>query len=341
MEKRLDEIVRCLGGRVEGDPAVVVSQVASLESAKAGQIAFLSTPKFLSQLRVTQASAVILSPRFSEATSLARIIHPNPYAYYARVVALLNPVSHGFSGIAPSAVVSSELPASANIGAQAVVGKRVKLGENVTVYPGCVIGDDVFIDDDTLLYPRVVVYNDCRIGKRTIIHSGTVIGGDGFGFAKEGDSWVKIPQIGRVIIGDDVEIGVNTAVDRGALDDTVIGNGVKLDNLIQIAHNVQIGDYSAMAGCSGIAGSTKVGKRCTIGGAGMIAGHIELADDVHVSGGTLIAKSLKTPGVYTGVYPMETHAEWLHNASQIRRLAQLSKRIAELEKKLNQLGEES
>ncbi|MDR2508208.1 MAG: UDP-3-O-(3-hydroxymyristoyl)glucosamine N-acyltransferase [Candidatus Accumulibacter sp.] len=341
MEKRLDEIVRCLGGRVEGDPAIVVSQVASLESAKTGQIAFLSTPKFLDQLRVTRASAVILSPQFAETTSLARIVHPNPYAYYARVVALLNPVLHGFSGIDRSAVVLSELPASANIGAQTVIGKRVQFGENVTVYPGCVIGDDVFIDDDTLLYPRVVVYNDCRIGKRTIIHAGTVIGGDGFGFAKEGDAWVKIPQIGRVIIGDDVEIGVNTAVDRGALDDTVIGNGVKLDNLIQIAHNVQIGDHSAMAGCAGIAGSTKVGKRCTIGGAGMIGGHIELADDVHVSGGTLIAKSLKTPGVYTGVYPMEMHGEWLHNATQIRRLAQLSKRIAELEKKFDQSGEKS
>ncbi|MDR1276342.1 MAG: UDP-3-O-(3-hydroxymyristoyl)glucosamine N-acyltransferase [Candidatus Accumulibacter sp.] len=336
---RLDEIADRFGGRIEGDGSVVVHQVASLESARSGQLAFLTAPKFLPLLKATLASAVIVPPQFSAETALPRIVHANPYACYARVVALLNPVSHEFSGVDPSAVVQSEIPPSTRVGALAVVGRRVELGENVTIYPGCVVGDDVSIGDDSILYARVVVYSNCRIGKRAILQSGAVIGGDGFGFAKDGDSWVKIPQIGRVVIGDDVEVGVNTAVDRGALDDTVIGNGVKLDNLIQIAHNVQVGDNTAMAGCAGIAGSTKIGERCTFGGAAMISGHIEIGDDVHISGGTFVAKSLGKPGVYTSIFPLGTHEEWLRNAVQIRRLARLAERVAELEKKIKPTGE--
>ena len=314
---RLEEIVSLLGGFLEGDGSVVVSQVATLASASEGQIAFLANPKYRKQLQSSRASAVIVPPQYSGDTTLPRIVHKNPYAYYARVVALLNPRDMGPHGVSSSAVVKSGVPASARILENVVVGSHVSIGENVTLFPGCVVG------------------------KRAVIHAGAVIGSDGFGFAKDGEHWIKIPQIGRVVIGDDVEIGANTSIDRGALDDTVIGDGVKLDNQIQIAHNVVIGDHAAMAGCVGIAGSTTIGRRCTIGGAGMIVGHIELADDVHVSAGTLVSKSLRQPGQYTSIYPFETHHEWLRNAAQIKRLAKLAERVAELEKKLEQMESKS
>ncbi|WP_313953980.1 UDP-3-O-(3-hydroxymyristoyl)glucosamine N-acyltransferase [Accumulibacter sp.] len=331
---RLDEIVAHLGGVVEGDGSVVVSQVGSLLSAGEGCIAFLVSPKYRQQLKKTQAAAVIVPPQFSSETSLPRIVHPNAYAYYARVAALLNPPLKRRPGVHRGAVVKSELPPSASIGENVVIGETATIGENVTLHPGCVIGDGVSIGDDSLLYPNVVIYDGCVIGKRAIIHAGAVIGGDGFGFAKEGERWLKIPQIGRVVIGDDVEIGVNTSVDRGALDDTVIGDGVKLDNQIQIGHNVIIGDHAAMAGCVGIAGSTRIGRRCTVGGAGMIIGHLELADDVHISAGSMVTRNLPHAGQYTSIFPLEAHQEWLHNAAQIRRLARLAERVAELEKKL-------
>lgn len=338
---RLDEIVARLGGSLSGDGSVRVNQVGTLAHARPGQISFLTNPKYRQQLKDTSASALILPPQFSADTTLPRIIHPNAYAYYARVVSLLNPPQVRPSGIHSSAVVQSDVPGSVSIGENVVVGRGVVLGERVTLYPGCVIGDRVTIADETLLYPNVVVYHDCVIGCRVVIQAGAVIGGDGFGFAREGDRWIKIPQIGRVVIGDDVEIGANTSIDRGALDDTIIGDGVKIDNQIQIAHNVVIGEHSAMAGCVGIAGSTKIGRRCTVGGAGMIVGHLELADDVHVSAGTMVTKSLRKPGQYTSIYPIEGHESWLHNAAQIKRLASLSERVAELEMKLKSMEKSS
>lgn len=331
---RLEEIVARLGGQLEGDPSVVVSQVATLASAGAGQIAFLANPKYRQQLQATRASAVIVPPKFAGDTELPRIVHQNSYAYYARVAALLNPPEARPAGVHPSAVIHTAVPETARIGENVVIGRNATIGENVTLYPGCVIGDGVSIGADSVLYPNVVVYRDCVIGSRAVVHAGAVIGSDGFGFAKEGERWIKIPQLGRVVIGDDVEIGANTSIDRGALDDTVIGDGVKLDNQIQIAHNVVVGDHAAMAGCVGIAGSARIGRRCTIGGAGMIVGHIELADDVHVSAGTMITKSLHQPGQYTGVFPFEAHEEWLRSAAQMRRLTKLAERVAELEKKL-------
>ncbi len=329
---RLDEIVARLGGVLQGDGSVVVSQVGTLAAARAGQIAFLANPKYRQQLQTTDATAVIVPPQFAADTSLPRIVHANSYAYYARVVALFNPSPQRTPGIHPTAVVHSELPESVSIGENVVVGEGASFGENVTVYPGCVIGDGVFVGEGSLLYPNVVIYRDCIIGKRAVIQAGAIIGGDGFGFAKEGEHWIKIPQIGRVVIGDDVEIGANTSIDRGALDDTIIGDGVKIDNQIQIAHNVTIGDHSALAGCVGIAGSTKIGRRCTVGGAGMIIGHLDLADDVHISAGSMVTKSLRKPGQYTSIYPLEAHDAWLQNAAQIKRLAKLAERVAELEK---------
>jgi len=334
---QLTEIVARLGGSLEGDGSVVVTQVGTLASAGAWQIAFLTNPKYRQQLQSTRAAAVIVPPQFASDTSLPRIVHQNAYAYYARVVALLNPQGLRTAGVHPSAVVDSKVPSSASIGANVVIGADVVIGENVTVSPGCVIGDGVSIGDDSLLYPNSVIYHHCVIGRRAVIQAGAVIGSDGFGFAKEVECWIKIPQIGRVIIGDDVEVGANTSIDRGALDDTVIGNGVKLDNQIQIAHNVVIGDHSALAGCVGVAGSTKIGRRCTVGGAGMIIGHLDIADDVHISAGTMVTKSLHKPGQYTSIFPLEAHEDWLHNAAQIKRLAKLAERVSELEKKLEQM----
>ena len=221
---RLGEIVARLGGQLEGDASVVVSQVATLASAGSGQIAFLANPKYRQQLQATRASAVIVPPKFAGDTELPRIVHQNSYAYYARVAALLNRPEARPAGVHPSAVIHTAVPETARIGENVVIGRNVTIGENVTLSPGCVIGDGVSIGADSVLYPNVVVYRDCVIGSRAVVHAGAVIGSDGFGFAKEGGRWIKIPQLGRVVIGDDVEIGANTSIDRGALDDTVIGD---------------------------------------------------------------------------------------------------------------------
>lgn len=334
---RLDEIVARLGGELLGEPSVLVSRVAPVDVAAPGCITFLTNPKYRKALADTAASAVVLAPSAVDLTDRPRIVHANPYAYYARLVALLNPAPPAEPGAHPSAVVMSPLPASVSVGPQAVIGQRVRIGERVRIGAGSVIGDDVVIGDDSLLHPRVTIASGCQVGARAVFQSGAVIGGDGFGFAREAGQWVKIPQVGRVVLGDDVEVGANTTIDRGALEDTVIGNDVKIDNQIQIAHNVRIGDHTAIAGCVGIAGSTKIGARCTIGGAAMIIGHLDIGDDVHVSAGTMIAKSLPEPGHYTGSFPMDTHDEWRRNAARIRHLDDLHRKVRELEKQLSTL----
>lgn len=333
---RLSEIARRLGAQLVGDD-VLVSRVAPLETAGADAISFLANPKFRRHLDATRAAAVILSPKHADATVLPRLLHQNPYACYARVVALLNPADVPVSGIHPNAVVATTIPGSASIGPGAVVEAGARIGERVVIGANAVIGERAEIGDDSVIEAGVVIRHDCHLGKRALVHAGAVIGTDGFGFAKDGDDWVKIPQIGRVVIGDDVEIGACTSIDRGALDDTRIGNGVKLDNQIQVAHNVSIGDYTAIAGCVGIAGSTRIGSRCTIGGAAMIIGHLEICDGVHVSAGTLISKSIQKPGHYTGVFPVDSHDSWLHNAAQLRHLNTLANRVRELENRLQQL----
>src|SRR5687767_2627455 len=300
----LGQIASRLGGRLVGDPQTLIGQVGSLEHAAAGQIAFFNSKKLESKLQQTRASAVILAPESEKLTKLPRIVCDNPYAYFARVSQLFNPVVLQASGVHPSAVVS----------------ETARLGRNVSIGAGCVIGDDVVIGDESCLYPRVVLYPGCVLGKRVVVHAGAVIGADGFGIARDEDRWVKIPQIGGVRIGDDVEIGANTTIDRGALDDTVIEEGVKLDNQIQVGHNVRIGAHSAIAGCVGIAGSAEIGAHCTIGGAAMIHGHIRIVDHVHVSAGTLISRSILKPGTYTGIYPFDAHDAWKRTAASLRRL---------------------
>ncbi|NJD25501.1 MAG: UDP-3-O-(3-hydroxymyristoyl)glucosamine N-acyltransferase [Betaproteobacteria bacterium] len=334
----LAEIAARLGGDVLGDGQTAVARVATLASAGEGDIAFLANRKYKAQLQSTRASAVIVAPDAADGFAGPRIVTGNPYAYYARVAALLNPAEAGFAGVDASAVVASSLPADAAIAANVSIGREVTLGAGVVIHAGCVIGDRVAIGDCSILYPNVTIYHGCRIGARAILHSGAVIGADGFGFAPEGKAWIKIPQTGGVVIGDDVEIGANTTVDRGALDDTVIGDGCKIDNLVQIAHNCIIGSNTVLAGCTGVAGSVTMGEHCIVGGAGMIAGHVTLAPGTTISGGSLVMKSINQPGLYTSVFPLDSHDEWIRNAAHIRRLSHLAERVSELEKKLKEMA---
>lgn len=342
LEKRkaftLGQIVRRLGGELIGSADIRIHQVAALESAGAGEITFVAQSRYLAQLGKTGASAVIVGTDARDATRLPRIVVGNPYAYYALVAGLLNPAEAVRPGIHRSAVVekSARVAKSAQIGPHAVIAKGAQIGARVVIGAGCFVGANSRVGADTRLYANVTVYHNCVIGLRGIVHSGAVIGSDGFGIANDGGVWKKIPQIGGVHIGDDVEIGANTTIDRGALENTVIGNGVKLDNLIQIAHNVSIGDHTAIAACAGIAGSAKIGKNCALGGASMIYGHITLGDHINVSAGTLVMKSLDQPGTYTGVYPFSEHKRWLKNASNLRRLDELVARVRDLENRLEQ-----
>lgn len=335
----LGEIVAHLGGELLGDAQTQIDQVAALETAQARNISFFATKRLKKHLDATLAGAVILSRENCEATQKARIICSNPSAYFARVTALLNPLDPAVPGVHPTAVVEQDavIAASASVGPFVHIGSGARIGERVVIGSGCDIGAKVEIGDDARLYPRVVVYHRCLLGERVIVHSGAVIGADGFGLAQEEGRWLKIPQIGRVVIGNDVEIGANTTIDRGALEDTVIEEGVKLDNLIQVAHNVHIGAHSAMAGCVGIAGSARIGRHCTVGGAGMILGHLQIADNVSVSSGTLITKSINKPGAYTSAMPFSSHELWLKNAAHLRHLDSMADKIRQLEQKITEL----
>ncbi|MGH8703802.1 MAG: UDP-3-O-(3-hydroxymyristoyl)glucosamine N-acyltransferase [Burkholderiales bacterium] len=318
----LGEIASQLGGRVAGDAGVLIRQVGSLERAGNGQIAFLSNPKYRSRLAATRASAVVLAPEAESLTALPRIVCDEPYAYFARLSQLFNPLTVQAPGVHASAIVAPS----------------ARLGARVSIGAGCVIGDDVSIGDDSCLYPRVVVYHGCRIGARAILHSGAVIGADGFGIANQGGRWLKIPQIGRVVIGDDVEIGANTTIDRGAIDDTLIEDGVKLDNQIQIGHNCRVGAHTAMAGCVAVAGSADIGRHCTIGAGALILGHLTICDHVNVSADTVISRSIRKAGTYTGMFPFDDNESWARNTALVRHLAELAERVRALEKRPRRKG---
>jgi UDP-3-O-[3-hydroxymyristoyl] glucosamine N-acyltransferase len=345
MTIRLKELVESLGGQLIGDADTQVTGIAPLSDASASQITFLSNPKFRPQAAQTQAAAIILSAADDAVVGAdyhgARIVAANPYAYFARAAqffAARNAIPV-IPGIHPAATVdpAAQVAATAYIGANAVVGAGASIGDKVQVGAGCVIGRGVAIGEGSYLHPNVTIYDACQIGRRAIVHSGVVIGADGFGFANDGGAWVKIPQTGRVLIGDDVEIGANTTIDRGALADTVIEEGVKLDNQIQIAHNCHIGAHTAIAACAGIAGSARIGKYCSIGGAAMIHGHITIVDHVHVSAGTLALRSISEPGQYTGFYPIAKHGDWEKSAALVRNLNTMREKIRALEKSIKQL----
>jgi UDP-3-O-[3-hydroxymyristoyl] glucosamine N-acyltransferase len=314
----LAQLASRLGGRVDGNPDVLISQVGSLERAGPGQIAFLSNPKYRARLEGTRASAVILGEAMGQLTALPRIVCANPYAYFARVSQIFNPATTQAPGVHATAVISP----------------GARLGLRVSIGAGCVVGEGVTIGDDSCLYPGVVVYPGCRIGARAILHSGVVIGADGFGIARDEGRWLKIPQVGAVAIGDDVEIGANTTIDRGTMDDTVIGDGVKLDNQIQIGHNCRIGAHTAMAGCVAVAGSADIGSHCTIGAGALILGHLSICDHSDISADTVISRPIRKPGTYTGMFPADDNESWARNTAVVRHLADLADRVRALEQRL-------
>ena len=325
----LREIVAQLGGEAVGEASAPLTGVATLDSAGPAHIAFLANPKYRALLATTRAGAVIVGPGDRDATRMPRIVCDNPYAYYARTVALFHPERAARPGVHPTAFVApgARVGKAVEIGPFVVIGEGASVGDGAAIGAHSVLGENVSVGAGTRLYPRVTIYDGCTVGARCILHSGVVIGSDGFGMAREEGRWLKIPQVGGVRMGDDVEVGANTTIDRGALDDTVIGEGVKLDNQIQVAHNVVIGPHTVIAGCTGIAGSVTIGRDCMIGGGVGIAGHISICDKVTVSGFTFVTKSITEPGTYTSGLPAVPHAEWLRNAVHFRHLDELARRV--------------
>ncbi len=348
MGTRLGQLVERLGGQLAGDPNLEVIGIAPLAEAGVSHISFLSNSKFRNQAAHSAAAALILSPNddaFVAATyGGARIVTNNPYAYFARAAqhfAAENEVAPE-PGIDPSASIGqgAQIDHSAHVGPHVTIGAGAVIGAACVIDAGCVIGREAVIGAGTHLFANVTFHARCQIGRRGIIHSGAVIGTDGFGFASEGGVYIKIPQTGRVMIGDDVDIGANTTIDRGALADTVIEDGVKLDNQIQIGHNCHIGAHTAMAGCVGVAGSAKIGKHCTFGGAAMVLGHLTIADHVHISSGSMVSRSILEAGQYTGFYPLAKNADWEKSAAIVRNLATMRDKIRALEKTIKTLTEE-
>ncbi len=319
MALSLGQIIESLGGRLVGDPHHLIQKLAPLDTAQADALSFLSNPKYQSQLATTQAGCVIVSPAVADITDArtALIVADNPYHYFARLTQLwrqhtrLNdePLVHASAVIHPLAQVH----ATARIGPLCVIERGARIGANTWLKSGITVGED------------------CHIGERCIVHAGVVIGADGFGFALFEGCWEKIEQLGAVRIGNDVEIGANTCIDRGALDDTVIEDGVKLDNLVQIGHNVHVGANTAMAGCAGVAGSARIGANCTVGGGAIVLGHLELADGVHISAASVVMRSIRQPGQYSGVFPIDDNASWEKNAATLRQLHRLRDRVKSLE----------
>ena len=332
----LADIAARFGGEIVGDATVRIMQVATLETAGAQHVSFFSNPRYRRSLDQTNAGAVLVSREAAEATDRPRIVCDDPYAYFARLSTFLNPTEAAVAGTHPSASVdpTATVDPSCSIGALVAIGPGAIIGARTLIQSGSSIGAKVRIGADCRIYANVSIYHDCVIGERVILHSGAVIGADGFGIAMEDGRWKKIPQIGRVLIGNDVEVGANTTIARGALDDTVLEEGVKLDNQIQIGHNCRIGAHTAIAGCVGIAGSTRIGRYCRIGGSAMIGGHLEIVDNVEISGATSVPKSLLKAGTYTSLVPISLHQDWLKNASHIRHLDSLATRVKELEARL-------
>jgi UDP-3-O-[3-hydroxymyristoyl] glucosamine N-acyltransferase len=332
----LGELAEVLGATLRGAQDRTITGLATLQEAGPAQLSFLANPQYRKYLADTQAGAVLLKEADADAFDGDALIVPDPYLAYARISHLFDPKPKAAAGIHPTAVVAEDatIDPSASIGPGAVIESGARIGAGVTIGAHCFIGARCVIGDGGWLAPRVTLYHDVRIGQRVVIQSGAVLGGEGFGFANEKGVWQKIAQIGGVIVGDDCEIGVNTAVDRGALADTVLGNGVKLDNQIQIAHNVQIGDHTAMAACVGISGSTRIGKHCMLAGGVGLVGHIDICDNVFITGMTMVTRSITEPGSYSSGTAMQPAAEWRKSAARIRQLDDMSRRLQHVEKHL-------
>lgn len=336
---RLKEIALLINADLKGDSDCLINGIMTLQNAKNGQIAFLDNKRYLKYLPFTKASAVILRPEHSaHAPSACHVLSTDdPYLAFAKVAKLFERQRECIVGIHPTAIIGKDckIHPSVSIAAFCVMDKNVCLEENVIIGPGCCIGEGVSIGANSRLEANVTLYADTVIRERVIIHSGSVIGGDGFGLAKEKESWVKIPQLGKVEIASDVEIGANVTIDRGALEDTFIGKGVKLDNQIQIGHNVHIGSNTAIAGCTGIAGSTRIGKNCMIGGGVCINGHINITDNVIITGMSSVVHSISTPGVYSSTQSIQPQREWQKNSIRFRQLDKIVRRVRKIETFIN------
>lgn len=338
----LAELTEGLDIVIQGDPKCVIKGIATIQDAQPGQIAFLVNPLYKKYLSTTQASAVILSAEDAEGCPVNALITRNPYYIYAKIAAFFDPRSIPQPGIHPTVIVGKncEIDPSASIAANCVIGDGVKIGARVNIGPGCTIGECSKIEQDARIDANVSIYDRVKIGQRVHLSSGAVVGSDGFGLAKDKGAWLKVPQIGAVVLEDDVEVGANTTIDRGAIDNTVIAKGAKLDNLIQVGHNVRVGENTAIAGCVAIAGSATIGKNCIIGGCTGIAGHITIADNVVITGGTEVSKSIREPGIYSsGVGGVVTNIERRKNTARLHRLDHLMQRVKELESAMADLTE--
>ena len=334
MSRTIAELAELVGGTVRGDGSLCIDSVATLAGAGEGQISFLANPRYRKQLDSSRASAVIIAPAEARNWDGNAIIVADPYLAYAKIATILSERTRHPSGIHPHASVNSaaEIHSSAYIGSHVVVEEGAVIGAGACIGPGCVIGRHVEIGADSTLVANVTINEGCQLGERALIHPGVVIGSDGFGLANDEGRWVKVPQLGRVILGKDVEVGANTTIDRGAIEDTIIEDGVKLDNLIQVAHNVHIGENTAIAACTGIAGSTRIGKNCAIAGGVGILGHLEIVDGVTVTAMSLVTRSIKRPGVYSSGTPLEENRHWHRNYARFKQLDDMARRIKELEK---------
>ena len=335
----LSQITAALGGQWQGED-ISVAAVQPLADATADHISFLANPKYKAEVAESSAGALIVSPKLAaEFVGRNLIVADDPYLYFAKVARLFSPRQQAVAGVHPTAVIeaTARVPAGCEIGAHVYIGGHTVLGEGCRILAGAVVEHDCVLGDEVVLHPNSVIYHGCTLGDRVEIHGGSVIGADGFGLAFAGDSWFKIPQTGGVRLGDDVEIGANSMIDRGAMADTVGGKGTKIDNQVQIGHNCHIGEHTVIAACAGISGSTKIGSYCIIGGAAMFVGHIEIADKTTIGGGTAVTHSIKEPGHYATCYPLQTHKEWARNAVHVRHLSEMAKKIKQLEQQLDTL----
>ena len=335
---RLADLAEHLGAEVHGDGNIAITGLASMSTARKGQITFLSNSHYNEQLLACQASAVVLTEEnLPFCQHLPALVVKDPYISYARMAQLLDSTPQPAQGIAPSAVIADDakLGQNVSIGANAVIETGVELGDNVIIGAGCFVGKNARIGAGSRLWANVTVYHRVVIGTECLIQSGTVIGSDGFGYANERGNWIKIPQLGTVIIGDKVEIGASTTIDRGALDDTIIGNGVIIDNQCQIAHNVIIGDNTAIAGGVVMAGSLKVGNYCQIGGASVINGHMEICDKAVITGMGMVMRPITEPGIYSSGIPLQSNKDWRKTAALVLNINDMSKRLKAVERKVN------
>lgn len=336
MKYTLDELAKHVTAIVKGDASCKIESVATLQHADSTQISFLTNPVYRKQLSSSKAGAVIMSAADAENCTINAIISKNPYADYAKIAALLSPSEKYNAGVDPAAHIATDVSISktVSIAAGVVIESGVTLADFVRIGPGCVLLRNVKIGANSVLTANVTVSHDCEIGEQNLIHPGVVIGADGFGQALDNGNWVKVPQLGRVVIGDDVEIGANTTIDRGAIEDTVIEDNVKLDNQVQIAHNVKIGAHTAIAGCTAVAGSTTIGKHCRIAGMVGIVGHLQITDNVTVTAKSLVSGSIKKAGVYSAGTPLEPSQQWRKNTIRFKHLDEMAKRLNALEKQL-------